>query len=107
MTSNVTVPVSEFLKLTKYPVVIYYGDNIPKAPVSQPHQDYWRAALQMAKLWAEAVNHHGGHAEVVLLPEKGLKGNTHFMMSDRNNQQVAGLLTQWLHDNQLDAKPQK
>ena len=103
----VTVPASEFLKLTKYPVVIYYGDNIPKAPVSQPHQDYWRAALQMAKLWAEAVNHHGGHAEVVLLPEKGLKGNTHFMMSDRNNQQVAGLLTQWLHDNQLDAKPQK
>lgn len=99
----VMVSEKEFLKLTRYPIVIYYGDNIPVRAVQQPHQDYWRAAVQMAKLWAQTVNRHGGHVEVMQLPDKGLKGNTHFPMSDLNNREVAGLLTAWLHDNGLDA----
>lgn len=98
----VEVPLEDFMKLTKCPVVIYYGDNIPKEPSSRPHQDYWRAASQMAKLWCETVNRHGGHAEVVMLPEAGLKGNTHFPMSDLNNLEVAKLLEAWLAENGLD-----
>lgn len=97
-----TVAPAEFAKLTKMPIVIYYGDYIPAEPSEIPAQDYWRACLRMARLWAETVNRHGGDATVVHLPEAGLKGNTHFPFSDLNNIAVADLLSRWLRDKGLD-----
>lgn len=44
----VGVPMADFMKLTKIPIVIYYGDNIPTQPVENPGQEQWRAALAMA-----------------------------------------------------------
>ena len=54
--------------------------------------------LQMARLFADAVNRHGGDAAVVHLPEIGIKGNTHFPFSDMNNQEIAVVLGEWLHE---------
>lgn len=96
------VPLDQFKALTRMPIIIYYGDHIPEQPASEPHQDYWRASLRMARLWAEAVNRHGGDATVVHLPEVEIRGNTHFLFSDRNNKQVADLLLQWLKEKGLD-----
>lgn len=97
-----TVPMEDFVKLTKIPIVIYYGDNIPKTPVEDAGQDSWRACLEMARLWAEAVNKHGGDVTVVHLPEIGIKGNTHFPFSDLNNVEIADLMSQWLKEKGLD-----
>ncbi len=97
-----SIPLKDFMALTRIPIVIFYGDNIPAKPVAQPHQDYWRAARQMANLWAEAVNRHGGDATVVYLPDRGVYGNTHFLFSDMNNVAVADLLSQWLKAKRLD-----
>lgn len=96
------VPPDQFTALTEIPIVIYYGDNIPAEPVDQPHQDYWRAAMRMARLWADAVNRHGGDAVVIHLPEAGLTGNTHFPFSDLNNEKVAEHLANRLHEKGLD-----
>ena len=98
------VPREQFMALTRIPIVIYYGDFILEKPVSAPHQDYWRASLRMARLWAETVNRHGGDVTVVHLPDAGMTGNTHFMFSDQNNVQVADLLSQWLKEKGLDGK---
>jgi len=98
----VGVPRSEFMQLTKIPIVIYYGDNIPEPPSENPGQDRWRVALAMARLWAEAVNRQGGDATVVHLPEIGIRGNTHFAFSDLNNLEIADLLSQWLKKKGLD-----
>ncbi len=91
----------DFKKLTRFPIVIYYGDNIPKEPSAQKHQDYWRAAVKMARIWADTVNRHGGNVTVVELPDIGIKGNTHFPMSDLNNKEVLKVLEKWLDDNHL------
>jgi pimeloyl-ACP methyl ester carboxylesterase len=96
------VPLSDFLKLTKIPIVIYYGDNIPDKPIDNPGQDGWRARLEMARLWRDAANRHGGDVTVVHLPEIGIKGNTHFPFSDLNNVQIADLMSEWLKGNGLD-----
>ena len=98
----VGVPMADFMKLTKIPIVIYYGDNIPSQPFENPGQEQWRAALTMAKRWAEAVNKLGGDVTVVHLPEIGIKGNTHFPFSDLNNMEIAGLMSKWLKDKGLD-----
>lgn len=90
------------MKLTRIPIVIYYGDFILKEPVANPGQDGWRVRLAMARQWAEAINRHGGDAKVVHLPEIGINGNTHFPFSDLNNVQIADLMSQFLADKHLD-----
>jgi len=96
------VPMSDFMKLTKIPIIIYYGDNIPEKPIDNPGQDGWRARLEMARLWRDAVNKHGGDVTVVHLPEIGIKGNTHFPFSDLNNLEIADLMSNWLKEKGLD-----
>jgi hypothetical protein len=96
------VPLSDFMKLTKIPVIIYYGDNIPDKPIDNPGQDGWRARLEMARLWRDCVNKHGGDVTVVHLPEIGIKGNTHFPFSDLNNIEIADLMSEWLKEKRLD-----
>ncbi len=96
------VPLEDFMKLTKIPIIIYYGDNIPKEPSDIPGQDLWRIRLEMARIWADAVNKKGGDVTVVHLPEIGIKGNTHFPFSDLNNIQIADLASAFLKEKGLD-----
>jgi len=98
----VGVSKEEFLKLTKIPIIIYYGDNIPAKLDSNPGTDGWRVRLEMARLWRDAVNRFGGDVTVVHLPEIGIKGNTHFPFSDLNNVKIADLMSGWLKEKGLD-----
>ena len=75
------VPLEDFMKLTKIPIVLYYGDNIEKSS-ELVGPDKWYTELDMAKKFVAAVNRHGGDAMLVELPKIGLKGNTHFLMGD-------------------------
>jgi pimeloyl-ACP methyl ester carboxylesterase len=96
------VSLSDFQKLTRIPIVIYYGDNFPAEPTIERGQDNWRVRLAMARLWVDAINKHGGDARLVHLPETGIRGNTHFLMSDLNNVQIADLVSKFLTEKKLD-----
>jgi hypothetical protein len=98
----VGVPLSDFQKLTKIPIVLYYGDYIPDKPSPNPGQDGWRVRFAMAHLWRDAINRHGGDVTLVHLPEIGIKGNTHFPFSDLNNAEIADLMSVWLKGKGLD-----
>jgi pimeloyl-ACP methyl ester carboxylesterase len=95
------VPLSDFKKLTRIPIVIYYGDNFPDEPTTERGQDNWRVRLTMARLWVEAINKHGGDARLVRLPEVGIRGNTHFLMSDLNNIEIADHIREFLEKKGL------
>ncbi len=98
----VGIPLPDFMKLTKIPIIIYYGDYIPEQPSGNPGQDQWRVRLEMAKLWADAVNRRGGDVTVVHLPEIGIRGNTHFPFSDMNNLKIADIMSEFLKKKGLD-----
>ena len=98
----VGVSKSDFLKLTKIPIVIYYGDFIPVSPDPNPGIDGWRVRLEMAKKWRDAVNAAGGDVTLIHLPDNGIKGNTHFPFSDLNNIEIADLMSNWLKSKGLD-----
>lgn len=100
--SAAEISMEDFMKLTKIPIVIYYGDNIADAPTQEWTKDHWRVRYEMAKLWAETVNRYGGDAQVIHLPEIGIKGNTHFPFSDLNNIEVADEMSRWLKEKGLD-----
>ena len=98
MPGGAGIPIDEFLKLTKIPIIIYFGDYIPAEETAAFSQNFWRGVLETAKQWAEAVHSRGGDVTVIHLPEIGIKGNTHFIMSDLNNLDIAEHLTAWLKE---------
>lgn len=100
--AGVAVPLAQFMKLTRIPIVVYYGDNIPTEPSKHFGEDNWRVRLAMARLWTEAINRHGGDATLVHLPQIGIRGNTHFPFSDLNNVQIADLMSDFLARKRLD-----
>lgn len=104
--AGVEVPVDDFLRLCRIPIVIYFGDYIPaEDEVSQRLGDEnWRVRLAMGRRFAECVNRHGGKAALVVLPEIGIKGNTHFLFQEKNNMELADTLEKWLADNGLAAR---
>ena len=96
------VPLADFEKLTRIPIVIYYGDNFPTEPTAERGQDNWRVRFAMARLWVAAINKHGGDARLIRLPDIGIRGNTHFMMSDLNNLEIADQVSKFLAEKKLD-----
>lgn len=100
-----TIPLADFMQLTKVPIIIYYGDYIPEQPSTNPGQEQWRVFQEVARRWRDAVNRRGGDVTLVELPSVGIRGNTHFPMSDLNNVQVADHLSAWLRQKQLDRQP--
>ena len=96
------VPAEDFARLTRIPIVIYYGDNIPDAPTRERGKDNWRVRLDMAELWVAAINARGGDATLVHLPDEGITGGTHFLMSDLNNSRIADHIAAWLSTKNLD-----
>jgi len=97
-----TVPLADFMRLTKIPIIVYFGDNIPEQPSKNPGQEQWRVFLEVAMAWSAVVNRHGGDVTIVHLPEDGIRGNTHFLMSDLNNARIANLMSDWLAKKGLD-----
>ena len=75
-----TIVAEKFKKLTKIPIVVYFGDYIPKEETKASSLNFWRNVLATARQWAKVVNAHGGDATIVYLPEIGIKGNTHFII---------------------------
>jgi pimeloyl-ACP methyl ester carboxylesterase len=98
-----SVPMEEFLKLTHIPIILYFGDYIPEDPVPELGGENWRTRLALGRQFVDTVNKYGGDATLVELPKIGILGNTHFMMSDLNNQEIADLLSQWLKEKGLDS----
>jgi pimeloyl-ACP methyl ester carboxylesterase len=96
------VPMADFMKLTKIPIIIYYGDNIPAQSSENPGQEQWRVFLAVARQFRDVVNRHGGDVTLVHLPEIGITGNTHFPMSDLNSLEIANHLSAFLKKKGLD-----
>ena len=99
--SGIEVSEEEFKKLTEIPIVLYFGDYIPEEPSKNLGDENWRVRLLMARKFVNTVNKHGGNAKLVELPKLGIKGNTHFLMQDLNNDVIAALLDKWLKENKL------
>ncbi len=79
--------------LTKIPTLVVFGDYLTQ-PTGVPHS--WQTAYDGCRKYVEEVNAAGGKAEMMHLPEKGIKGNSHMLMQDKNNLQVADLILNWL-----------
>ena len=103
------VPMQDFLKLTRFPIQIIWGDYIP-TEIDPAHVgplatlDFRRRNVLKAQLMVDAINRHGGDAQNLLLPNIGIEGNAHFPMLETNNVQIADLLSEFLAAKGLDRR---
>ncbi|MBV8790826.1 MAG: esterase [Pseudolabrys sp.] len=75
--------------LKDIPVLIMYGDYIPQ-------DSRWPKMRQLGLDYAEALRAAGGKVDVVNLPERGITGNSHMLMMDKNNAVTADIIQKWL-----------
>src|SRR4051812_46981617 len=71
------------------PILVVIGDNAKEHP-------RWKNIRQNSVAYAEAFKAAGGSLDLVDLPDVGIKGNSHMMMMDKNSDQIAGLIQDWL-----------
>lgn len=96
---------ADFMKLTKIPIQIFYSDYIPKTPdPTNVARDNWRVRKAGAQIFVDLINKYGGDAQLIELPDIGIHGNSHFAFVDKNNIQIADLLSSWLHKKKLDKR---
>ena len=50
------------MKLTKFPIIIVFGDNVATEESDNFNSEVWRVAKRRAKQFVETVNRHGGDA---------------------------------------------
>ncbi|MEP6722975.1 MAG: alpha/beta fold hydrolase [Variovorax sp.] len=79
----------DFARVKGVPMLWVWGDNLGKFP-------FWgRIVAQQEKFRANLIQ-AGGIGDRILLPELGIQGNSHMLMMDRNSDQIAALIDQWL-----------
>jgi hypothetical protein len=93
---SIRVPMADFMRLTRIPIQIVWGDNTKGT--------FWEKDVQLTRQFVDLVNAHGGHAEILMLPSVGITGNTHIAFADLNNVQVAAQLSLFLKKNRLDLR---
>ena len=85
-------PTADLTPYLKMPIMVLFGDYVDEAP-------RWAPRLKLCREFAEAVKKAGGRTELLVLPEIGIKGNSHMLMQDRNSLQIADLLIAWIEKN--------
>ena len=80
--------------LKNIPTLIVYGDYIER-------DSRWPKIRANGLAFADAIKAAGGSVEIVDLPQIGIKGNSHMVMMDKNNLEVAALIQKWLEGKGL------
>jgi pimeloyl-ACP methyl ester carboxylesterase len=76
-------------KLVSVPLLTVFGDHTKDSMQATN----WRTSAQTT---ISQVNAAGGDGKQIVLPDVGIIGNTHMMMMDRNNEQIADLIENWV-----------
>jgi pimeloyl-ACP methyl ester carboxylesterase len=76
----------------KVPMLVLWGDYVDLAP-------RWAPRLKACREFAEAATKAGGRVQNLVLPEIGIKGNSHMLMQDNNSLELADWLRAWIDNN--------
>ena len=87
-------------KLAKIPNLIMFGDHLGDVKGGPAN---WADSFATCERYVEKIKAAGGDAEMMYLPRMGIKGNSHMLMQDRNNLQLADMVIAWI-DKHVESK---
>ena len=74
------------------PILVLFADYVDQSP-------RWAPRLVACRAFVAAANAAGGKAELMMLPEMGIRGNSHMPMQDNNSLEIAALLDRWMEEH--------
>ena len=84
---------AQIATLAKIPTLVMFGDHLSDVPTVVVS---WQKAYEACDAYVGKVRGAGGDAEMMLLPRMGIHGNSHMLMQDRNNLQLADKILGWI-----------
>jgi pimeloyl-ACP methyl ester carboxylesterase len=91
---------AQIATLARIPTLVMFGDHLGDVP---PGIVNWKTTYEGCNEHVQKVKAAGGDIEMMYLPERGIRGNSHMLMQDKNNKQLADLVLAWL-DKHVDKK---
>jgi hypothetical protein len=91
---------AQIATLAKIPTLVMFGDHLDMQGGGPAN---WSASYESCQKFVQQVKDKGGDAEMMYLPKMGIKGNSHMLMQDRNNLQLADLILTWI-DGHVESK---
>ena len=84
--------------LSTVPILVVFGDH-RDTPTGLPTLPTWQQRFEMCQGMIGRLKAVGGRAEMLAPPDRGIRGNSHMIMQDKNSLQIADLILQWMGAN--------
>lgn len=84
--------------LAKVPVLVVFGDHRDN-PTGIPTLPTWQARFEACQALIARLKGTGGRAEMLDPTERGIRGNSHMIMQDKNHLQIADLILKWIDES--------
>ena len=79
--------------LAPLPILIVFGDHLTVEPRN------WRRAFENCEAFIARINAATGNAKMLYPPDLRIHGNSHMIMQDKNNLEIADLILDWIDRN--------
>ncbi|AZS49756.1 hypothetical protein DM558_02700 [Entomomonas moraniae] len=90
---------AQLKKLTSIPLLVVYGDHLSSSTELPGNALGWQQRFEGCQTLIKRINTLGGHAQMLYPPSLGILGNSHMLMLDKNNLQIADLIMDWINKN--------
>ena len=91
--ARTTTPPNRSATLAKIPILVVFGDHRDN-PTGLAALPTWQARFEACQAMIGRLKAAGGQAEMLAPPERGIRGNSHMIMQDKNNLQIADFILQ-------------
>ena len=88
-------PPDQIATLAKVPILVVFGDHRENV-TGLPTLPIWQERFVACQAMIGRIKGAGGQAEMLAPPDRGIRGNSHMIMQDKNNLQIADLILQWI-----------
>jgi hypothetical protein len=91
---------SQIQTVASIPTLIVFGDYLD-TPTGIPGHSWQTTAFESCQSYVEQISKAGGEIQMMYLPDEGIPGNSHMIMQDLNNTEVADMIIDWMNINAL------
>ena len=81
--------------LATVPILAVFGDH-RDTPTGISIRPSWQLSFEGCQALLGRIKAAGGDARMLNPADQGIRGNSHMIMQDKNNQQIADLILQWI-----------
>jgi pimeloyl-ACP methyl ester carboxylesterase len=92
-----TYTAEEITALATVPLLVVFGDHRDN-PTGLPSLPTWQARYELCQALIGRLKNAGGQADMLAPADRGIRGNSHMIMQDTNNQQIADLILKWMDE---------